>query len=248
MTRHHDATAAGPRPRSTGVSIVLAAACVSLLAGCSLYKREVSAVASADYRLRHPIVVKEKDRTVEVFIGNSRGGLNPEQRAHVFAFAQEWRQEATGGIIVEVPVNTRNAAAAGGAAKEVQAILASAGVPPNGFVTRGYRVVNPARLGTLRLNYPRMAAETGPCGLWPADIGPTTETYRQNKPYWNLGCASQRNLASMVANPADLVQPRGETPPYAGRRSVVLDAYRKGEQTSSRAPSNDAAKISDVGK
>jgi pilus assembly protein CpaD len=93
-----------------------------------------------------------------------------------------------------------------------------------------------------------MAAEAGPCGMWPADIGPSNKGYRENKPYWNLGCASQRNLAAMVANPADLVQPRGEGPVYQMRRTMVVDSYRKGEQTSSKAPSNEAAKISDVGK
>jgi pilus assembly protein CpaD len=131
---------------------------------------------------------------------------------------------------------------------EARAILTSAGVPANGVALRTYQVVNPKRLATVRLSYPRMAAEAGPCGLWPSDIGPTTQSYRLNKPYWNFGCASQRNLAAMVANPADLTQPRGETPAYAGRRSTVLNAYRKGEQTSSKAPANDSAKISDVGK
>ena len=33
----------------------------------------------------------------------NRGGLTPAQRADVLAFAQLWRREATGGIIVDVP-------------------------------------------------------------------------------------------------------------------------------------------------
>jgi len=249
MIRDHDATAARPGSRSILVRTALLAGCAALLAGCyTPTAKDITATASSDYRQHHPIVIKEKDRTVELLVGNSRGGLLPEQRADVLAFARAWRREATGGIVIEVPVGTRNAAAAGGVAHEAQAILSAAGVPPNGVVVRGYRVANPARLATVRLNYPRIAAEAGPCGMWPTDIGPTTEGYLQNKPYWNLGCASQRNLAAMVADPADLVQPRGETPAYGARRSIVLEAYRKGEQTSSKAPSNEAAKISDVGK
>ncbi len=72
--------------------------------------------------------------------------------------------------------------------------------------------------------------------------------YTENRPYWNLGCASQRNLAAMVDNPADLVQPRGETPAYSPRRSVAIEHYRKGESPSGTYPDYDKAKISDLGK
>ena len=70
----------------------------------------------------------------------------------------------------------------------------------------------------------------------------------ENRPYWNLGCAYQRNLAAMVDNPADLVQPRGETPIYAARRTQALDKYRKGEATATVYPNANEGKISDVGK
>ena len=52
----------------------------------------------------------------------------------------------------------------------------------------------------------------------------------------------------MVENPADLVQPRGDTPAYAARRSTVLEKYRKGEPTNTRYEEKDKGKISDVGK
>jgi pilus assembly protein CpaD len=58
----------------------------------------------------------------------------------------------------------------------------------------------------------------------------------------------QRNLAAMVDNPSDLVQPRGEVPAYAPRRSVVLDKWRKGENPSGAYTGYEAGKISDLGK
>jgi pilus assembly protein CpaD len=51
-----------------------------------------------------------------------------------------------------------------------------------------------------------------------------------------------------VDNPADLVQPRGEMPAYAPRRSVVVEHYRKGENPSGTYVGYDVGKISDVGK
>jgi pilus assembly protein CpaD len=72
--------------------------------------------------------------------------------------------------------------------------------------------------------------------------------WRENRPYWNLGCASQHNLAAMADNPADLVQPRGEAPIYTARRTQVLDKYRQGQASATTYPDSNAAKISDVGK
>ena len=52
----------------------------------------------------------------------------------------------------------------------------------------------------------------------------------------------------MVENPADLVQPRGETPTYTNRRSVAMEKYRKGENPSATYTGYDTGKISDLGK
>jgi pilus assembly protein CpaD len=105
-------------------------------------------------------------------------------------------------------------------------------------------------LVSIKISYAKMVAEAGPCGLWPKDLGPSLESgYTENQPYWNLGCANQRNLAAMIDNPADLVQPRGETPAYAARRSVAVDKYRKGDIPSGNYPPDfNTGKISDLGK
>jgi len=72
--------------------------------------------------------------------------------------------------------------------------------------------------------------------------------YNENKPYFNLGCATQRNLAAMIDNPADLEQPRPEAPAYTERRSIAFERYRKGAATSTTYPEADKAKISETGK
>src|SRR5262249_25613550 len=160
------------------------------------------------YRLRHPIAIKEGPRTVELLIGTSRGGLNGEQRADVLAFASRWRKEATGGVVIELLAGTRNEIAAANAGPEGRAPLSAAGGAPPAVDGRPYRPADPSKLGTVKLNYPTMTAEAGPCGLWPYDLGPTmNREHNENVDYWNLGCATQRNLAAMVENKADLVQP-----------------------------------------
>ncbi|MBH5401434.1 CpaD family pilus assembly lipoprotein [Bradyrhizobium sp. CNPSo 4010] len=93
-------------------------------------------------------------------------------------------------------------------------------------------------------------AVAGPCGLWPEDVGPSIldPGYTENRPYFNLGCASQRNFAAMIDNPADLEQPRAETPAYTARRDIAFERYRKGTTTATTYPESDKAKLSDTGR
>jgi pilus assembly protein CpaD len=105
-------------------------------------------------------------------------------------------------------------------------------------------------MATIRLNYPKISAVAGPCGLWPEDLGPSIKdkTYTANKPYYNFGCAYQRNMAAMIDNPSDLVQPRSETPAYTARRTEAFEKYRKGNPTATTYPDSERAKLSDTGK
>jgi pilus assembly protein CpaD len=220
----------------------------AMLAACNTTTQSPIDTMPTDYRQRHPITLQEGNRTVEMFVGNTRGGLTPTQRAEVLAFAHVWKREATGGVLIDVPAGTPNERAAAESLHEIQSILTSAGLPPQAIAVRPYRPVDPNRLATIKLVYPKITAEAGPCGLWPNDLGPADfAAYDSNKPYWNLGCATQRNLAAMVDNPADLVQPRGDTATYTARRSVMLDKYRKGESTATVYPNENKGKISDVG-
>jgi pilus assembly protein CpaD len=248
MTCSHPTMADQRGLAAAAIRSLLAVGCALALSGC-ITPHETTASVPTDYRQRHPITIKETDRTVEVFIGASRGSLTPAQRAEVLSFARTWQREATGGIILDLPTGTTNAVAAEQASREMRSILAASGVPPNAVMVRPYRPENRLAVATIKLNYPQITAETGPCGLWPADLGPGYESsHSDNKPYWNLGCASQRNLAAMVENPADLVQPRSESPPYTQRRTTVLTNYHKGSATGTTFANPDQGKISDVGK
>jgi pilus assembly protein CpaD len=152
--------------------------------------------------------------------------------------------------VADVPVGTANARAAAATFHDIRSMLLAGGVPSNGIQLHQYRPDDPQALPTIRLTYSRIAAVAGPCGLWPDDLGPSImgPDYNQNKPYFNLGCATQRNLAAMVDNPSDLVQPRQETPSYTARRIEGFEKYRKGEPTTTAYPEAEKAKLSDTGK
>src|SRR6266403_3791892 len=233
--------------RTAGALVGLAVA----LGACTHTEEAVTVAGySNDYRQRHPIAIQEADRSIVIFVGHARGGLSASQRADVIGLAQVWLREGTGAINADVPVDTPNARAAADAFRQVRSLLAAAGVPPRGIIIRRYQPDDLRTFATIRLSYPKISAIAGPCGLWPEDLGPSIRnpSYFDNKSYFNFGCANQRNLAAMVENPSDLVQPRDETPAYTARRSEAFEKYRKGTTTTTIYPEAEKAKLSDTGK
>jgi pilus assembly protein CpaD len=223
--------------------------CAMFVCACNTDQQVVAGVPDVpyDYRQRHPITITETNHTMEIFVGTSRGELNATQRAEVAQFAHSWRREATGGVAIEVPAGATNERAAADSVHMIRSILAAASVPPNGIVVRSYQAPGP-NIAPIRVSYPRIAGQAGPCGIWPQDIGPSANRdHFENQPVWNHGCATQRNLAAMVDNPADLVQPRGETPAYTTRRTTVMEKYRAGSSPATQYP-NVEGKISDIAR
>ena len=242
------------RPHNRSRTWRLLGALVGLSAALGACTQSGGELATAsvpnDYRLRHPIAVQEGEHSIVVFVGQARGGLSAPQRTDVMGLAQSWVREGTGAIVAAVPVDTANARAASATFREIQSVLMAGGVPSRAITMRHYRPDDPRALPTIRLSYPKISAVAGPCGLWPDDLGPSIDNsgYNENRPYHNFGCATQRNLASMVDNPADLEQPRPETPAYTARRNAAFEKYRKGVSTTTIYPESDKAKLSDTGK
>src|SRR4029077_12432105 len=166
----------------------LAGALLGLAVVLSACKHAGDEVATAsvpdDYRLRHPIAIQEADRSIIVFVGRGRDGISATQRDDVMGVAQTWLKEGTGGISIDVPVNTPNARAAAESLRGIQAPLGAAGVPPRAVTVRQYTPEDPRHMAAIRLNYPKISATAGPCGLWPEDLGPSVNNkgYFDNKP------------------------------------------------------------------
>jgi pilus assembly protein CpaD len=243
-------TIAGRRRGSAlALRLAFAAGCALAVGGCVNDQEMIAGAPSTpyDYRLRHPITLSEGERTFQIFVGTNRGGLTPSQSAELMAFATRWKEDATGGVLVDLPSGSRNERASADALREVQSIIAAAGVPPSAIIVRHYQA-EPSTFATVRVTYPRLTAQAGPCGIWPKDIGPSwNRDYFENQQHWNLGCSTQQNLAAMVDNPNDLVQPRAETAAYTMRRTTVVEKYRQGVNPSTQYDTT-SSKISDVGK
>ena len=227
-----------------------------LLGACQHTEPELSTGSlPADYRDRHPIRLVDGQRTIQVLVGSGRAGLTATQRAEVASLGSDWRHEGTGYVVIEIPAGAVNSVAAKQTVREIRSLLNFAGVPPQATLLRNYQQPYREDLGAIRVTYTKIQAVAGPCGQWGDNLGPGLvghERYplleSENVPYWDYGCASQKNLAAALVNPEDLVQPRPETPAYASRRQTVVDKYRQGQDTSTIYTSNTGAKVSTVGQ
>ena len=220
-----------------------------LLAGCQTTNRVVEQSFPNSYAERHPIAITEGQAAHEILIGRGRARLTPAQRVELTAFAGNWGKRATGGVIIQVPTGSVNEAAARAAVAEVRSVITAVGVPSAGIAVQPYTPPAYNTLAPLRVVYPTIKADAGPCGLWPDDLGVADGFHEiQNRSYWNFGCANQKALAAMVDNPADLVQPRSEQPPSAARRRTVMEKYVQGKPTKTESSSDEDNRISQVGK
>src|SRR5215472_2265593 len=110
-------SAAANRHGGAYLRLTALAGCAAVLAACNTVQ-EVTGAVPLESRQRHPLVINEGPRVVELFVGDKRGILSGAQRAQVVAFVGEWHRESTGGIRIDVPEGTSNAKAASSAAQE----------------------------------------------------------------------------------------------------------------------------------
>lgn len=229
--------------RSKGILRYAAmASCALLLVACDS-KREITGSVSDDYRLRHPITLQQSARTIDIPVGIHSQSLTPSSRSAISGLAREFLQEQAAAIQVMVPAGAENESSASYMAKEIRIELMRNGVRAGQIELISYSA--PQATGApIRLAYPRIQAKTLPCGTHPQDMGQTL----QNLSHFDFGCTTQQNFAVAVANPQDLIQPRGWDPRDSTRRSTVNGKYRNGEPTWSEDLGSSAGSSSEVSK
>jgi pilus assembly protein CpaD len=206
--------------------LVAAAAVLVALAGCATgTQQDITASIPDDYRIKHPITIDEQLATMDIPVGLDAGRLSSGARGNIAGFAQRFNSSGGSLMAIVAPVGSPNEVVAASMSHQVYDVLLAAGIRPAALDFRTYRA-GPKETGApIRLAYSRIAASVADCGQWPGNL----DNDSRNRNYKNFGCATQANLAAMVANPLDLLYPRASTPPDATRRAKVLEGYQNGE-------------------
>ncbi|MBS0242369.1 MAG: CpaD family pilus assembly protein [Proteobacteria bacterium] len=227
------------RASRLGVAVLLSA---SLLSGCSGLSQDTSGHlggwANISPTQRHPIVVGEQPANLTLRVARGADGLNTHQRANFAEFLSRYRGSDTGNgkLVIVVPSGTGNEIASLKAVADMRAIVRDFGIDDTRVNVQPHRVAG-ERDPAIHISYTRYVAEAPDCGAWPDNLGADD----RNLPYANFGCANQRNLAMMAANPADLLGPRTMTPMTGERRDERWAKWNKGETTTSAKSADEKA-------
>lgn len=209
--------------------IAVVALAAGLLQGCARDPMTTNAIPD-DYRTRHPITLSEAEHSLDIPVSAGDSRLTTATADNVRGFAQSYASMSTGIINIQMPSGSPNSATAARMAKQIRSTLTGAGVAPGKIMETRYAASPNGDAAPIRLSYVAVTAMTGQCGQWPEDLSDNTFA---NKNWYNFGCASQSNLAAQIANPMDLVGPRGMSPIDAERRAVVIETYRGKPSTTS---------------
>ncbi len=183
---------------------------------------------------RHPIAVKQGEALLDLAVSSRSQGLSREQWGQLYAYLTGYRERASASLIIRVPTGSANEKAAKRAYEDVRHAMRRVGISPNEVLLEPYFAKwDPA--APLRLSYLEYVAEGPDCPDWSENLARDP----QNLPWPNMGCAMQKNLAAMVADPQDFLGPRGESPRPSERRDVVWKKYVAGESTGSKWSPDD---------
>lgn len=207
--------------RVVGAKLLIAAALGVTLSACATDKvTQTGSVYPYDYRDRHPIVLTDKPKNLDIF---TRGlALDARQIDDVKTFAAEYRSRGKGVLTVQVPKGDPSAHRT---LDSVRHALSQGGLSGRSVSVTSYEPTDPNLAAPIRLTYRQMeAAVDSQCGLWPQDLGVSNVGFNmRNEPYWNLGCATQSNFAAQIADPVDLVRGRtgGGVDPVRRTNNIV---------------------------
>ncbi|HMN72086.1 MAG TPA: CpaD family pilus assembly protein [Rhodoblastus sp.] len=228
-SRSRSALSFNSASRARPVAALLALALAAPLAGCGTTRVKVDNENGMDARLRHPIALMNQAYTIDVFPSSGSPRLDIRTQEQIIAFARRYRDVGSGPISIVIPQSGPGAQSGVRSLDSIRRELASAGAVAPVAVSH-YPVENPSLAAPVRLAFDGLKAKVvHKCGDWPEDLASASSTEGwQNRSYWNFGCASQNMIATQVADPRDLAEPRGETPADPSMRMRAIGNVRKG--------------------
>ncbi len=200
---------------------LLMAVAATAITGCASHFNGPNEALTVDEE--HPISVDSQTVTMTLAQGGVGSGLSSMDRARLRAFADSFMRNGHGVLTLTAP-GGGDAAQTG----EVTKALYEYGVPTSSIAASNYRA-GEGSTSDLILSYTHYVATPSACGIWE---GLQERDYR-NLRTPNFGCSTRNNLAAMIGDPRDLVEPAAMTDPDSTIRIRGVQLFRQGEVTSS---------------
>jgi pilus assembly protein CpaD len=190
----------------------------------------------------HHITVSEAPARLDLPVADGDNALSNEARAQLANFASGYLRYGHGALVLSTPSGSKNSDSASTVVGDARRALVDAGVSYAAVAGSTYDATGSDNAPII-VSFSRFEAEAPKCTpLWEQDIG----HQQNNQPWESFGCATQANLAAMIEDPADLLQPRAEDPRDSGRRDTVMDHYRAGTVTHAQRDDDERVAISNA--
>ena len=199
------------------------------VAGCAQGPRMQAPFTLADPSARHPIQVGEGEAMLDIAAPRGSRGLSGTQWNRLYGYLSNYHERGTGGLVIRTPSGSSNQAAAKRAYNDVRHAMRRSGISPRNVRVEPY-YANGDPSAPVRLSYMEFRAQGPDCPDWSENVSRNPA----NLPMPNMGCATQKNLAAMIADPQDLLSPRPEAPRPGERRDTVWGKYVRGEPTGAK--------------
>jgi pilus assembly protein CpaD len=214
-----------------------AAVCSILVAGSCSVTNDGSMI-SEDGTANHPIAVEPSFQELKVQFAGGTDGISAEDAVKFDAFLADFRAHGNGSLGISVP----NGASSRAAITFFGERAATSGISRDKILVSTRDVAN----GDYRvnINYIAYTASTQACGDWSENLAFSADNLTPK----NFGCSVQHNIAAMVADPRDLLEPRRFDPADANRAATVITNYEQGKPTAAEKTQDQSGAISDVAK
>ncbi len=201
--------------------IALASVAAASLTACaqSDYNRYVASEGARE------IKATETTRYIELNAARS-GYLSAHDREAVVTFVRDYKATGYGDLVVTSPAGL---AQAWGAIKEIERVAADGGVRQTDLAVGKYDAEG-EQIAPIVIAFKTYEASVPGCSTVNEHDWANMDS---NVRLPSFGCAVSENIAMMLADPGDVLGQRELDPADPARQALLLDKYRKGQNTNS---------------
>ena len=193
------------------------------LSGCSTPSPSYGPVS-----MRNSINVAESIERLELYTRPNGMELSARDKLAVAQFLDGYARSGDGALYINRPANAMAGLGTQQAESTIRGLMAQGGMNPSSVQTGQY-ASRPGAPAPVIVSYRTLRAIPQDCN----QMGSLTNTF-SNQPHLGSGCFQSANLAAMVSDPRQLLEPYATGQPNAQRRQVIYDKYIQGEPTAAQ--------------
>ncbi len=197
-----------------------------ITAGLALSACATPSQTYAPTHMRNAVNVAESIERLELYTRPNGMELSARDKLAVAQFLDGYARSGDGALYINRPGSALSGLGTQQAEAVIRGLMAQGGLNPNAVQTGQY-ASKPGAPAPVIVSYRTLRAIPQDC----RQLGSLTNTYA-NQPHSSFGCFQSANLAAMVSDPRQLLEPYATGQPNAQRRQVIYDKYIQGEPTS----------------